>query len=127
MPKKDFLYLGFFLLLLLFIFKSLLFSISTHLPDWRDYALSNWIMFQNIEKITSLNFSNYLDTNAFYPNNKYSLLFADTFLPQAILQLPFWLITKNIILSFNITFLIVMTLNFFCSYLFADDRLKAFL
>lgn len=107
-----------FLILITVVFRTLVFNISTNLPDWRDYALSNWIMYQDIHHIENGNFSHFFDTNAFYPNNRYSLLFADTFLPQALIELPFLAVTRNIILAFNITFLIVLILNYLSSFLF---------
>ncbi|MDD2822994.1 MAG: hypothetical protein PHQ59_02820 [Candidatus Daviesbacteria bacterium] len=75
------------------------------------------MIFHNVSKISTLNFNNYFDTNAFYPN-KNTLLFADSFIPQALLELPFYLVTKNLILSFNITFFIVLILNYLSTYLF---------
>ncbi len=119
-----------FLLTLSFIFRDLLLNIRTNLIDWRDYPLMVWIMSQHTLKILHLNFTNYFDTNAFFPH-KYSLLFSDLLLPQAIISLPFLLFSNNIILVFNIVFLLTFILNFISLYLFwkllFKDNLIAFL
>jgi len=119
-----------FLLTLLFVFRDLLLYIRTNLIDWRDYPLMIWIMSQHTLKIQHLNFANYFDTNAFFPH-KYSLLFSDLLLPQALISLPFLLFSNNIILIFNIVFLLTFILNFVSLYLFwrllFKDNLIAFL
>src|SRR5688572_16573580 len=104
MKRLSLIYFTLFLVIFVFTFKSLIANISTDLPDWLDYALVNWIITENIQKIQSLNFANFFDTRAFYPH-KNTLFFADTFLPQTLLGLPFSLFTKNIVLVFNIIFI----------------------
>lgn len=106
-----------FLLTLFFVFRDLLLNIRTNLIDWRDYPLMVWIMSQHTLKIQHLNFTNYFDTNTFFPH-KYSLLFSDLLLPQAIISLPFLLFSNNIILVFNIVFFTTFILNFVSLYLF---------
>lgn len=117
--------LGIFILLICFVYRSLLLNVSTNLPDWLDYALVNWLIFQNVDKIINFNFVNFFDTNAFYPH-KDTLFFADTFLPQALIATPFYLLTKNYILSFNLTFFITFVLNYFSAYLFWKQIFKKY-
>src|SRR5258708_4632995 len=105
-----------FLLLLAFTFRSLIFNLQTNLPDWLDYALINWIIYQNVDKIISLHFLNFFDTYAFYPH-PYSLLFSDTLIPQSLLFLPIYLLTHQMILSFNITFFLTLILDYISVYL----------
>lgn len=116
MPKSLLFFL-IFLGLLLFVFRSLIFNLSVNLIDWRDYSLMVWIFFQNISKILSLNFQNYFNTTGFYPH-PYSLLFSDLLLPQSIIALPFYAFSKNLILSFNIVFILTFILNYISSFLF---------
>lgn len=122
MKQKLLLFLG-FLLIFSFVFRSLLANLASGLIDWRDYALMVWIIFQHIDKIIHFNFVNYFDTTSFYPN-QYSLLFSDLLLPQAILTLPFYLITKNLILSFNFVFILTFILNYISSFLFWKQIFK---
>lgn len=117
MKKSFLLYFLIYLVILAFVFRSLLFNLSTNLIDWRDYPTINWMIFHTVSKITTLDFSNYFDTNAFYPN-KYSLLFSDLLVPQAILETPFYMISNNLILSFNIAFLLTFILNYFATFFF---------
>lgn len=117
MQKKNLVYFLSFLAIFLFVFRSLIFNLSTHLFDWYDYPLIVWIVNQNISKISSLQFTNFFDTNAFYPN-KNALLFTDTFLPQSIIALPFSFFTKNPILIFNFVFVFTFILNYLSSFLF---------
>lgn len=122
MKQKYFFFLV-FLGLLSFVFRDLLINFSTGLIDWRDYALMVWIVFQNADKITSLNFQNYFTTTSFYPN-PYSLLFSDLLLPQSFLFMPFYLLTKNLILSFNFVFILTFILNYISSFLFWKSLFK---
>lgn len=121
--KQKVIFFLIFLLLFSLVFRSLILNVSFALVDWRDYALMVWIMFQNISNILSLNFSNYFETNAFYPN-KYSLLFSDLLLPQSILSLPFYLITRNLILSFNLVFILTFILNYLSTFIFWKQIFK---
>src|SRR3989344_2048601 len=116
MKQKIFFFL-FFLTLFAFVFRSLLLNLSSALIDWRDYSLMLWIIFQHIDKIIHLNFTNYFSTNAFFPH-PYSLLFSDLLLPQALLTLPLYLLSNNLVLSFNIVFVLTFILNYFSSFLF---------
>lgn len=115
--KKFLAFLISFLILFSIVFRDLLLNITSNLVDWLDYPLVVWIIHQDLTKILSLNFSSFFDTNIYYPN-QYTLLFADTFLPQAILGLLPLVLTNNLILSFNISFILAFVLNFASSYLF---------
>lgn len=117
MSKKFIFYLGLYILILLFVFRDLVLNISTNLLDWRDYAAYIWIMFQNITHITSLDFVNFFETNAFYPH-KLTFFFIDTMLPQSIIFLPFYYLTKSLILTLNLTFITTFILNFISLFLF---------
>ena len=121
--KQKFIFFIIFLILLSVVFRSLLLNLSSSLIDWRDYALMVWIMFQNVTNILSLNFQNYFETNAFYPH-RYSLLFSDLLLPQSIMSLPFYLLTKNLVLSFNLVFILTFILNYISSFLFWKQIFK---
>ncbi len=121
--KQRIIFFIIFLILFSIIFRSLLVNISSALIDWRDYALMVWIMFQNVNNILSFNFQNYFETNAFYPH-RFSLLFSDLLLPQSILSLPLYLITRNLILSFNLVFIITFILNYISSFIFWKQIFK---
>ncbi len=123
MSKKFLLYFFLFILILFFVFRDLILNISTNLLDWRDYPFIIWVIYQNITHITSLNFLNFFETNAFYPH-KLTLMFSDILLPQALILLPLFYLIKNIILSFNITFLITFLLNFIATFLFWKQIFK---
>lgn len=116
MSKKFLLYLGSFILILIFVFRNLVLNLSINLLDWRDYPYVIWVMFQNITHIQNLDFINFFETNAFYPH-KLSLLFSDILLPQSLIMLPILIFTKNLILSFNLLFIITFILNFISSFL----------
>lgn len=99
-----------FTLLSLFIYRSLLFNFSTNLLDWNDYPLFVWIMQHNIEHFRSLTFSNFFDTNIFYPF-KGNLLFSDLFLPTSLVGFLVQIFTKNPITVFNSVFFLVLIVN----------------
>src|SRR3989344_1704740 len=123
MSKKFLIYLSFYIVILLFVFRNIILNISTNLLDWRDYAFYIWMMFQNITHITSLDFVNFFETNAFYPH-KLTLFFIDTMLPQSLIFLPFYYLTKNLILTLNLTFITTFILNFISLFLFWKQIFK---
>lgn len=122
--KSRVLFFASFLFLFSFVFRSLLLNLSTNLIDWMDYPLMLWIMYQSISKILILDFSNFFSTNAFYPHTN-TLFFSDLLLPQAVAALPFFALSKNLILSFNIVFIITFILNYLSSYLFWERIFKS--
>ncbi len=123
MSRKFLFYLSLYVLILLFVFRNIIFNISTNLLDWRDYPFYIWQMYQNVFHISNLDFINFFETNAFYPH-RLTLLFLDTMLPQSLIFLPFFSLTKNLILSLNLTFIITFVLNFVSVYLFWKQIFK---
>lgn len=113
-------FLKFFLLyifLLFFTFRDLLLNIKTNLVDWFDYPLMLWIMHHSISKISSLQFTEFFNTSSFYPYTN-TLFFSDLLLPQAVLAWPLYIITRNLILAFNLVFILTFILNYIGAYLF---------
>ena len=123
MDKKFLLYLSLFILILLFVFRNLILNISTNLIDWLDYPYVIWVMSQSINHIQNLDFANFFETNAFYPH-KMTLLFSDLLLPQALILLSFLTVSKNLILSFNLTFIFTFILNYISLFLFWKQIFK---
>lgn len=121
--KKSLLYFLTFAILFLTAFRSLIFNLSTHLMDWLDYPYIVWVMFQSIEKLKSLDFAHFFETNAFFPY-KLTLLFSDILLTQSLIALPFSFFTSNPILVFNIVFIITFFLNYISSFLFWKQIFK---
>lgn len=94
----------------LFIFRSLLFNISINLPDWNDYPLYVWILFQNITHLKALSLVNFFNGGIFYPLTGV-MLFSDLFLPQSLVGLLLSTFISNPILVFNIVFFLSLLLN----------------
>lgn len=112
-----------FFLVFIFIFRNLVFNINKNLISQADYLFVIWQIYQNINKILTLDFLNFFNINAFYPN-KLTLLFSDTLLPQSILALPLSLITNNRILVFNILFIFTFLLDYLSLFLFWQKLFK---
>lgn len=72
--KKFLLYFLLFGLIFIFVFRNLLVNFKTDLILNGDYLFIIWQMYRNINKILKLDFANFFETNAFYPN-KLTLLF----------------------------------------------------
>lgn len=115
--RRSLTYFGIFLLILVFSFRDLILHISSDLIDWLDYPFIVWVMNQNINHISSLDFANLFNTNAFYPHTN-TLLFSDLILPQSIMALPFSVVLDNSILVFNLVFFATLILNYLSSFLF---------
>jgi len=115
--NSDYLYFGLFLLILFFVFRSLIFNLSTNLYSWLDFPYVIWLIYQGIGKISSFNFVNFGVTNAFYPI-KDSYFFSDLFLPQAAIAFPISRFINNPILVVNIVLIFTFILNYVSLYLF---------
>lgn len=100
-----------------FVFRSLLFNLSTNLPDWNDYSLYVWIINQNADHLRNLQFQGFFNTNIFYPFEG-SLLFSDLFFPQSIVAVLLQYFTSNPVLIFNIIFFLSIFLNIIASLFF---------
>ena len=123
MSKKFLFYLGSFIIILFFVFRNLILNLSTNLLDWRDYPFIIWVMSQNVTHIQNLDLIHFFETNAFYPH-KLTALFTDILLPQSVMYLPIFSLSKNPILSLNLIFIMTFILNFISSYLFWKQLFK---
>lgn len=131
--SKHIFYIGsfvFFLLLNIFIYRSLFFNLSTNLLDWNDYPLFVWIMQHNIDNFQQFKFAGFFNTNIFYPFQG-NLLFSDLFLPTSVMGYLVQLFVKSPITTFNIVFFSVLAINplsclFFWKNFFASKRIIFF-
>lgn len=103
------------LLLVLFVFRSLVVNISVNLLDWNDYPYITWTIFQTVGNVVNLQLSDVFNTNAFYPLEG-TLLFSDLLAPVALLASFLYLFIKNPVLVFNICFVMVFLLNAAAAY-----------
>lgn len=104
-------------------------NIGTGLVDWRDYPFIVWVMEQNVTDIKNFNFSNLANTNAYYPLTGTRYL-SDLLLPQSVFMVPLSFVSKNIILNFNVVFVLTIMLNivstyYFWFFVFKDKKLAA--
>lgn len=103
--------------LFLFIFRSLLFNLSTNLLDWFDYPYYVWIINHNVDAFKSLKIDGFFDSNIFYPN-KGTFLFSDILLLPSILALVLSYFTSNVLISFNLLFFVTFLLNCLAAFFF---------
>lgn len=121
--KSNYFYFLIFLVLLLIVFRSIVFNLDKNLVSWFDYPYIIWVINQNINHFRNLDFVNFFNTNAFYPF-KGTLLFSDLLLPQSLIALPFSFFIGNPIIVFNILFFITFILNYFSLFLFWNNIFK---
>lgn len=115
--KFSFIYFCIFILILFFVFRSLIFNLSTNLYSWLDFPYVIWLIYQGIGKISSFNLANFGATNAFYPIRD-SYFFSDLFLPQALIAFPISRLFNNPILVVNIVLIFTFILNYISLYFF---------
>lgn len=112
---RNIIFFIFFFFLTICIFNSL-FKLSLRkniIGDLGDPLLNLYILKHNIDRILNLNFSNFFDANIFYPY-KFTLAFSENLIATSIFVLPIYIISKDIIFTYNIFIL----LNFIFSGLF---------
>ncbi len=124
---KDFLSFAFFSFLVLYIFKNLLkLSLRKNIiGDLGDPLLNLFVLKHNIERILNLNFKDFFDTNIFYPY-KFTLAFSENLISSSIFILPFYILSKNILISYNIFLILNFILSGFFMYLLAYHLTKNF-
>lgn len=117
-------FLGIFLLVLLFVFRNLFLSdFNQSLISWGDYPYVIWVINQNVGHFKDFDFSNIFQSNIFYPH-KNTLLLSDLLLPQSVIYLVISSFGKNQIASFNILLLITFLLNYSALFLFWKNFFK---
>ncbi len=99
-----------------FIYRDLIAHLNNRLLDWNDYPLTAFITTTQSRHLLNLQFNRFFESLMFYPHHQHSLLFSDLFIPQALINLSFLAITKQVILSFNLTFITTLLLNTIGSY-----------
>ncbi|MCX7957930.1 MAG: hypothetical protein N3B13_02695, partial [Deltaproteobacteria bacterium] len=81
-------------------------DLSNQIPaDLGDPLLNIWTIWWDSERIINLDFNNYFDANVMFPY-KNTLAFSEHLTGEAILGLPFYLITKNPVFTYNILYIL---------------------
>lgn len=106
-----------FLIIFYFLFQTLLLNLEKNLTSWLDIPCVIWIMEQTADKIRHLNFSNFFETNAFYPN-KLTLLYSEVLITQSVIYYFFSLFSENIVLAFNLTLITTLILDYWSLFVF---------
>lgn len=115
---SSYFYFGIFLLILLFVFRSLFLNgFNKSLTSWGDYPYIIWVMNQNVEHIKDFDFTHFFESNIFYPY-KNTLLLSDLLLPQSIIYLIISIFGFNLIANFNILLLLTFVLDYLSLFLF---------
>lgn len=124
---KDFISFNFFLFLTLYVFKGIL-KVSLRkniIGDLGDPLLNLYILKHNIDRILTLNFKNFFDANIFYPY-KLTLAFSENLISSSISVLPVYLVSKNIVVSYNLFVIVNFVLSGFFMYLLCYRFTKSF-
>lgn len=126
----DALFLFFCCLIFVFIFRSIVFNLSSNLLDWNDYPYYVWTVDQVASKIINLKFDGFFNSNIFYPYEG-SLLFSDLLIPQSVLYSLVNLFVLSKVAAFNIVFLLTFFLNTFGGFFLwrrlFKDRIQLYL
>lgn len=103
--RKNFLIFGLFLILTATLTYPLILNMAHSIEgEMGDPLLNTWILGWDIHKLTT-GLNGFWDTNMFYPENL-TLAYSEHLLGSALLGLPIFLLTKNIILTYNFVFLL---------------------
>lgn len=121
--EKKLIALGLFGVLTLLLTYPQILHMATGVRDLGDPLLNTWILSWNIHKLSHLDFRNYFDTNIFFPN-KHTLAYSEHLFSQSLFALPFWLISKNPVLAYNIVFLLAFLTSGWGMYLLARYLVK---
>jgi hypothetical protein len=120
--KKHIWVLFLFILLTLVMLYPLPQKMGNSLVDLGDSVLNTWIMSWDIHKFTT-DIKGFFDANIFYPH-RLTLAYSEHLVASALLVLPIWFISKNMIFSFNFIFLLSFVLCGFGTYLLVYELTK---
>jgi len=107
----------------LYVYSNYFIYMGDRLHEYGDSVHHVWQIDYVSTRISQLNFLEALSLPHYYPM-KYTLLFSDTLIPQAIMVLPFRLFTSNPFALFNIVVLTTQTLNIVSSVFLARSISK---
>jgi len=77
-----------------------------------DPMFNTWVIGRNADRILRLDFKNFFDGNIFHPQTK-TVLYSEHLLPQTLIALPVYALSRNPILSYNFVFLLGFILSGF--------------
>ena len=83
--------------------------------DTGDPLANSWIMAWDIHKIKT-GLTDFWDANIFYPN-KSTLAYSEHLIPNALIILPVYLVSNNIVFSYNFIFLLTFIMSGYGAYL----------
>lgn len=104
--------------------RDVILNVNKPLANDGDLAFSYFTLQNGFEKFSNLDLGNLFDTRMFYPH-KNSLTFGNSELPQALIGLPAYLLTKNIFISAHFVFIVNFFLSFLAMYLLAYKLTKS--
>ncbi len=84
--------------------------------DWGDPLLNAWIMWWEVDAVTSGNFGGFFDANIFFPHHR-TLAYSEFLIPQTIVGAPFLLATGNPLFAYNVVLLLSFAATAFAMYL----------
>lgn len=93
--------------------------------DLLDYPLVIFLTTTQTRHLANLEFSQLTESLMFYPH-QHSMFFTDTFLLQSLLNLPFYLLTQQPILSFNLSLVLNLSLIIFSAYWIVKNQKNNF-
>ncbi len=102
--KRSLFIAGLFLLLALVMTYPLIIRMGSSVRDMGDPLLNTWILSWDIDHLVHANFGGFFDANIFYPQPK-TLVYSEFLIPQALVALPAWLVTRNPIFAHNFVML----------------------
>lgn len=107
------------LVLLIVISWPLATELGSSLPgDYGDPLFVTWVMGWVNGRITAGAFRGFWDANIFFPERT-TLAYSEHFIAQSVTVLPVYWFTKNLILSYNIAFILTFVLTGASTFLFA--------
>src|SRR3989344_3744372 len=102
------------LIFVLIFLKDVFININKPLAQREEVTWQYFIFDNNFKKLEKLDIQNLYESRMYY-GHKNTVIFGNSLLGQAIIGLPFYLLTKNVILAANI----VIILEFYLAFLFA--------
>ncbi len=116
----------FFIILTLAITHPLVFNIENFLPYPGDPFLNTWIISWNLNKLINFNFTDYFDSNIFYPNNN-TFAYSENLIGQSLMVLPIYLLKHNPVLAHNVWVFLSFIISAFGVYLLVFYYTKNFM
>lgn len=102
----------------------LIFNLGSFITYLKDSLFIVWILGWDIHSFLTLNFTYIFDGNIFYPYQN-TLAYSENMFSTSLFGLPLYLVTKNIMITYNVIFILSFAISGLAAYFFIQELIHS--